>query len=176
MFATVAELEAFTDSTLDMVRAELALTLASSAIENVAKANHATIAQLEGDERLIDGSGTSVVNLPTWPVTAVTTVELDGTAVTGFSWSRNGVLERDSGVWTSGRRNVKVTATYGFAEPPTEIKAVTLQAASRAVLNPARLNSFSDGQVSVGFGGGGTGTQVLDLLSGERDIVLRAIR
>ena len=175
-FATVAELQDFADATFPVTRAELALELASAAVESVAKANHATIAQLANEERLIDGSGTAVVNLPTWPVAAITTVELDGTAVTGFSWSRNGVLERDSGVWTSGRRNVKVTATYGFAEPPTEIKAVTLQAASRAVLNPARLNSFSDGQVSVGFGGGGVGTQVLDLLSGERDIVLRAIR
>lgn len=175
-FATVQELEDFTDATFTVQRAELALQLASSAVENAAKASRATIAQVENDERLIDGSGTAVVNLPTWPVAAVTAVELDGTAVTGFSWSRNGVLERDSGVWTSGRRNLKVTATYGFAEVPTEIKAVTLQAASRAVLNPARLNSFSDGQVSVGFGGGGTGTQVLDLLAGERDMVLRALR
>ena len=175
-FATKEELEDFTDATLTESRALLALDLASAAVENVAKANQASIAELPDEERLIDGSGTSVVNLPTWPVTSVSAVELDGTAVTGFSWSRNGVLERDSGVWTSGRRNVKVTASYGFAQVPAEIKAVTLQAASRAVLNPARLNSFADGQVSVGFGGGGTGTQVLDLLPGERDMVLRAVR
>jgi len=178
MFATVAELEAFTDATLTTNRAELALEMASAAVENAAKIVHATIAQLDDEEWTLDGAGTPVLTLPTWPVTAVSTVTVDGTAVENFSWSRNGVLERDGGVWPAGRRNIVVTATYGFAEGdvPAEIKAVTLQAASRAALNPARLNSFSDGQVSVGFGGGGVGTQVLDLLSGERDIVVRAIR
>ena len=169
MFATVHELEALTDSSLDLVRAELVLTLASSAVENVAKANHATITQLEDDERLIDGSGTAVVNLPTWPVTAVTTVELDGTAVTGFSWSRNGVLERDSGVWTSGRRNLKVTATYGFAEPPEEVKTVTLQVASRIVGNPHGLTTFNTDGISARFS-----SNLLD--PDEVSTVLRSLR
>jgi len=176
-FATIGELEDFTDAKFTVSRAELALQLASGAVESAAKTTHATIVKTDRED-LLDGTGTSVLTLPSWPVSDVTAVEIDGEAVTDFTWSRNGVLERDDKNWPQGRRNIKVSATYGFADEdvPTEIKAVTLQAAARAILNPARLNSFSDGQVSVGFGGGGVGTQVLDLLPGERDMVVRAVR
>lgn len=176
MFATVQELEDFTDASFTTGRATLAIELASAACQSAAKSVNGTIEQIEDDERTFDGSGTALLTLPAWPVTDVSLIEVDGTEVTNFTWSRNGVLERTSGYWPKGRQNIVATFTHGFADVPTEIKAVTLQAASRAILNPARLNSFSDGQVSVGFGGGGTGTQVLDLLSSERDMVVRAIR
>lgn len=176
MFATTYELEDFADASFTLTRSTLAIELASSACESVAKSVNGTIEQVEDDVRSVDGSGTSLLTLPAWPVTDIESVLIGDDPVTDFAWSRNGVLERTSGVWPKGRRNITVTFTHGFAVVPTEIKAVTLQAASRSVLNPARLNSFSDGQVSVGFGGGGTGTQVLDLLGTERDMVLRAIR
>lgn len=172
-FATVAELQAFADQD-----EQLALDMASAVVENVAKTVGATITQLADEERLIDGTNTEVLTLPTWPVTAVTTVEIDDEAVTDFTWSRNGLLERDSGVWTEGRRNIKVVATYGFADDdvPEDIKAVTLQIALDARTNPSSLNSFSDGQVSAGFGGGGTGAEVLVPTPRQRAMILSAIR
>jgi hypothetical protein len=172
-FATVAELANFSDQD-----AQLALDMASAVVENVAKTVGATIAELADEERTIDGPGTDVLTLPTWPVTAVDTVEIDGDPVTGFNWSRNGLLQRTRGVWPEGRRNIKVVATYGFADDdvPEEIKAVTLQVALEARTNPSSLNSFSDGQVSAGFGGGGVGAEVLVPTARQREIIIRAIR
>jgi len=172
-FATVSELEDFADGDKFM-----ALELASAAVEAAAKLVHATIAQLPDEESVLDGQGTSVVNLPTWPVTDVTTVEVDGEPVTDFTWSRNGVLQRTNGVWPQGRRNVRTVATYGFApdKVPEAIRTVTLQVAVEAQANPLSLNSFSDGQVSAGFGGGGTGAEVLVLTNRQREMVVRAIR
>ena len=170
-FATVSELEDFADGDK-----QLALELASAAVEAAAKLVHATIELLEDEEHVLDGQGTSVVNLPTWPVVEVTSVEVDGEPVTDFTWSRNGVLERTSGVWPSGRRNISTVATYGFADIPEAVRAVTLQVALEAQTNPSSLNSFSDGQVSAGFGGGGTGAEVLVLTNRQREMVVRAIR
>ena len=176
-FATVAELSHYTDSTVDADRGQLALELASAACENVAKTVDGAIALQTDVEVEVDGNGIAVVHLPLWPVVDVTTVEVDGDEVEDYGWTRRGTLVRQEGKrWPAGQRNIVVTYTYGLDPVPAEIKAVTLQAASRAVLNPARLNSFSDGQVSVGFGGGGLGTQVLDLLANEAQMVVRAIR
>ena len=175
-FATVAELNNYTDTVVDNDRGLLALELASAACENVAQTVDGAIGLVEDATVAIDGSGIAVVHLPMWPVVNISAVEVDGDEVTGFRWSRRGTLERTAGRWPKGRRNITVTYSYGLDPVPPAIKAVTLQAASRAILNPARLNSFSDGQVSVGFGGGGLGTQVLDLLANEQQMVIRAIR
>lgn len=176
-FATLAELSNYTDTTVETARGMLALDLASAACENAAQTVDGAIEAQTDVEVAVDGNGIGVVHLPLWPVVAVTTVVVDGDTVTDFGWTRRGTLVRDNGGrWPSGQRNIVVTYSYGLDPVPAAIKAVTLQAASRAILNPARLNSFSDGQVSVGFGGGGTGTQVLDLMANEHHMVVRAIR
>jgi hypothetical protein len=175
-FATVAELNFYTDTTVPSDRANLALELASAACENAAQRVDGAIEVQTDVEVAVDGSGIAVVHLPLWPVIDVATVEVDGDEVEDFTWTRRGTLVRTAGRWPHGQRNIVVTYSYGLDPVPDAIKAVTLQAASRAILNPARLNSFADGQVSVGFGGGGTGTQVLDLLSNETTMVVRAIR
>lgn len=176
--ATRDELEAFADATFTPARAELVLELASWAVQSAARNVSGQIVEIEDDVRLLDGTGTRTLVLPGRPVTAVDKVEIGGTEVSGFTFSTNGVLERTAGVWPKGRRNIEVTYTHGFApeDIPGEIKVATLQAASRAAMNPGRFNSFSDGQVSVGFGGGGTGTRLLDLLPEERHMVAGAFR
>ena len=151
MFATTAELEDFADTSLTFTRAILAIELASSACESAAKSSNATIEQVVGDERTIDGSGTPVVTLPAWPVTAVTAITIGDDPVTDFSWSLNGVLERTSGVWPKGRRNISVTFTHGFADVPSEIKLVALQVAARIVGNPQGLTQFGSDGVSGSF-------------------------
>lgn len=83
-----------------------------------------TFTLIEDDEAVVGVCG-GVATLPNGPVTAVSTVTVDGTEVT-FTW-------------TTGRRvydidGIAATVTYshGYAEVPDEIVAVVCQIAGRA--------------------------------------------
>ncbi len=174
-FATPAELQFFIGADVPTDRAWMMLTLASGAI--VATAG-VPIAQIDDDEVTIDGNGAPSVLLPSWPVTDVTDVKVAGEALAAddYSWSRAGELRRTHGRWPARLRAIEVTYTHGYAEVPDEIKAVTLQVAARGISNPQALNTFGDGQVTSGYGGGGTGVQVLTLYRHEEDLVRLALR
>lgn len=187
-FASAFELSAFIDAEVSEQRAELILTMASSA---VATAAGVPIGRVEDDTVTLDGNGAPSLLLPAWPVVAVATVAVDGDQLAdgSWSWSRTGELRRHGGVWPSRLRAVDVTYTHGYVLPgdgtdpddvdlPSDIKGVTLQVAARAALNPGRLNSFTagGGGDAAGFGGGGSGVQVLELYRSEQDLVRRALR
>jgi hypothetical protein len=176
-FAAIEDLEEYIGTTLPPARAELMLELATSAVINAAGV---PVVQVVDDVATIDGNGSDRLLLPNWPVTAVSTVTVDGTALAAdrWNWSRYGEIRRTSGRWPFTPGAVQVTYTHGYPEAdiPTDLKAIVLQVAARTVANPQRLNSFGDGQVTAGYGGGGTGVQVIELYRTEHELVQRALR
>lgn len=86
---------------------------------------------------VLDGTGTNGLMLPRYPVTAVSSVSIGGVLVSaaaddasmGYVWSDIG-LDYRGGVFTSGRRNVRVTYTAGYSVTPPEIEQAVLELAA----------------------------------------------
>lgn len=76
------------------------------------------------------------------PLTAVTSVSLDGAAlaVGDYRWTRAGSLWRDTG-WGDESRQVVVTGSWGFGRPPPDIMSVLQTASARLVANPGQWKS-----------------------------------
>lgn len=110
------------------------------------------IAPSRTDTLTVDGSGSSVLALPTLYLTAVASITEDGDAVdmTSVDWSTSGVLWRDR-PWSSRRRGVAATVTHGYAEPPAEVTAVVLAWAARAKTAPQGIRSETVGSMSVTY-------------------------
>lgn len=89
------------------------------------------------------------------PLTAVSSVSLDGTALapTDYRWNRQGALYRDAG-WGGEDRAVLVVCSYGFAQVPADLWAVVQTAATRLVVNPAQWKSLREAHASAGEAGG----------------------
>lgn len=166
-FATRDELALVVGHTIDQARADLLLDLASA---SVAEAAGVPIAAAADATATLTGTGNRVLLLPAWPVTDVSEVTVDGTAVSGYTWTRSGELRRTAG-WTLGAEIV-VTFDHGYAEAavPDAVKGVTLEVAARALMNPQGLKSYNGDGTVVQFGDG-----VLDLTLSQRDRVLRAL-
>ena len=172
-FADSATLAAFTgDPSLDSIRGDLLLDAASAIIRNHCRQ---TFDIVENDEVELRGTTLKRLMLPERPVIDVTSVKVDGETVENYSRVRDG-LWRNQG-WCGKSSLVEVTYSHGFAPDSLAMevfKAVCIQVAARAAANPQSFNSFTaaagDG---IGFGGGGTGSQVLGLTSAERAILDR---
>ena len=81
-----------------------------------------------------DGTGTDTMMAEEWPVTAVTSVEVDGKSipastgpsVAGYAFSSTKFLLRGY-TFTRGQLNVKLTYTAGYAAIPGEIEQSCLE-------------------------------------------------
>ena len=96
----------------------------------------------------LDGSGTDLMFLPQRPVSAAGTVEVNGTAVTDYTYTESGKLIRTSddeptwstwgqtyqpvAYWPEGRQNVSVTYTHG-GSVPNDVRMVAMMIAYRLV-------------------------------------------
>lgn len=140
--ASAAELRLFLElDTTDLPddRAELILSVVSGLVRDEA---HQLFDQVETDEVILDGTGTDVLLLPQLPVTAVASVEENGTALVGgtdYDWSSNGILRRLNGSWVRRARYYTVTYSHGYAAPPDGLKGIVLRVAARVVDNPEGL-------------------------------------
>ncbi len=159
MLASVSDLAVWTgqDATAPFAaRAELLLDAASETVRGYCNQR---LDRVYDDTVELAGGDREVLLLPELPVETVTTVLVDGDPVTEFTFDRQGVLVRDDGEpWTG---IVTVTYTHGYDPIPSDAAGVVLQLASRALGNPAALQSesetigsYSHSQV---FGVGGTG-------------------
>jgi hypothetical protein len=105
------------------------------------------------------GDGSELIMLPERPVTAVGTVLLNGQAVTPIDWRTNGALWRvlyagsqyaNQQVWCWPKGvPVQVTYTHGYAVIPNTIKAVALELAAAAYINPSMATSQTAGPYSI---------------------------
>lgn len=125
----------------------------------------------------LDGTGTDALILHQLPVSAAGTVTVNGTAVTDYELSDNGMLLRGSAgidprpVWPSGRQNVVVTYDHGYASAdlPRSIRMVALSLAARILVQGVAVEE-TVGQVRVKYAG-----PAMDLSKSE-EMILRKYR
>lgn len=129
-------------------RAELLLDLAAGVIDD--ELGQSLIQEETTVE--LDGTGTDVLLLPRWPVTAMASVtvidDLDEDPVevvedVDFRWSRDGRLRRLCRCWPCVERAVTVTYTAGYPdeEIPAGIQSITLRLARQGWENPGGKES-----------------------------------
>lgn len=149
-FATPDELAARLNITLkpeEVTRANVLLRLASGLIQDAAGQ---ALALVRDDAVTLPGSWGDRIRLPQRPVVSVASVTLGGSPISAPAYELVGdELVRVDG-W--GGLEVGVVYTHGFADPPAIAKAICLEAAIRAWVNPASVESeqYGNGQVSYG--------------------------
>lgn len=172
VYATAEQLRVHLDlATIDTARANQLLDRASKAVRSAAG-----VTIDEATETItVDGTGTGVILLPNYPVTAITSVTEDGTALVvddDYTWARSGVLERVKKSWPTKQRSVVVAYTHGYvtADLPEELGVVTVDVAARAWQNPIDVRQEGIGNYTASYGAG------VSLTPDEVEMVRRAIR
>lgn len=178
-FATEAELEAYTGTSIATDRATLLLDLATGAIQGY---TGQTISRVTNDEVVLVGNWGSTLTLPERPAVAPTAVAIGDTALTADTdyvfdgrWTLHrgtkvdGVLSVNGpdylingwGDWGGPGAQVTVTYTHGFATIPNDIKGVCLALAARSLASPDGVNSESVGSYSVSYSRSGGAVSLL---------------
>lgn len=162
---TVEELGAYLgrDLTADD-GAILAVDMASEACRTVAENGFNELQETI----TLDGTGTDVLVLPRVPVSTVSTVTVGDTVTTEFVQD-NGMLFKQSGSWTRGRRNVSVKYKHGYSSSaiPDDVRMVVLALASRLVVQGPAM-AEANGDVNVRYAVANT-----DLTANELRILRR---
>lgn len=113
------------------------------------------VTAVAADALTLDGNGRESILLPAAPVTAVTSVEVDGDVFvdgTDFSWSADGFLRRLGGCWPDRLRCIDVVYDHGYAASPEDVAEVVIdQARSQYAVLPGIQTRTVGGQ-SVTFG------------------------
>lgn len=156
----IANVADFPDATITAKEAEIREWLEKACGVNFESTGH---------DEWYDGDGSDYLQLK-WPeVTAVTSITIDGTALSAtqidpddFSSglaidTERGLLTLRGGQFTAGWSNVNVVYTAGFTTVPALVKRAALRVAVMelpATLAPWTADSYSAGDVSYSFGRG----------------------
>ena len=186
-FATEADLEAYTGTSVATDRATLLLDSATAAIQADCRQ---TFTQTSGAQ-VLPGNFGHKLELPERPVTAVTSVAIGDTTLTvdtDYVWDGAHTLYRGTkvdgvlavngpdwlidgwGDWGGDGAQVTVTYTRGFATIPGVVKGVCLALAARSLASPDGVNSESVGSYSVSYSRSGG---AVSLLAEERELLNR---
>ncbi|HEY9482905.1 MAG TPA: hypothetical protein VIR00_08075 [Micromonosporaceae bacterium] len=143
MLATAAQLGILMQDTgLDEDLATLLLELATGEVQGMARQR---LVAVQDDQAVLIGSGAPMLELPQRPVTAVTTVTVDGDAVTDWTWpGRARWLHRGCG-W-GHLSTVAVTYDHGYAADDWRLvpaQNATLGLARQVAVNPSGVESES---------------------------------
>lgn len=178
-FATEAELEAYTGTSVATDRARLLLDMASGAIRAY---TNQTISQAT-TTAVMPGNHSEKLVLPERPVTSVTSVTIGATSLaadTDYVWDGAHTLYRGSrvdgvlsvngpdylingwGDWGGPGAQVTVVYTHGFAVIPNDVKGVCLALAARSLQSPDGVNSETVGSYSVSYSRTGGAVSLLD--------------
>jgi hypothetical protein len=154
-FATIEELAAYTGREIaeDNASAALALSMASDAVRAYCMQNISAVAN---EEYTAEGPNSRVILLPEVPVTAIASVEIDGTALetTEYTWTRTGILTKLANIWQTETADVIITYSHGYATTPGPVKAATLSLAARILDAPAGVKQETIGAYSVTYSNG----------------------
>lgn len=132
-----------------------------------------------GETITVYGDGGELLVLPEKPVTAVTSVVLGGLTLTLFDWRPNGALRRviypgspfageQTMAWPFGVP-VVITYSHGYVTVPNGIKAVALELAAGAYVNPEIVESYTIGDVSARYSRGAEGArQAMQMTTEQR--------
>jgi len=133
-----------------------------SASRDFAGAVRHPVRHVAAEEVRLDGTGTALLQLPCAPVTAVTTVEVDGAVLaegTDFDWSEDGLLERAGG-WPRRFRAVRVVYSHGYTVVPADIQDAVSQKAEMTLNVTPGLASMTVGGESLSFATGSSASVV----------------
>lgn len=150
MFATEAELETYIGASIGGDRAAMLLDVATEAIRGEVGQ---TVSLVEDDEVTLTGAWGRRLVLPQFPVTDVSAVSIDGTALTAddYSWTRRGILwlhrawpvtattafaAGEEGNWGGPDLEVVVTYTHGVDPVPGFVRNICVAVAARMLDNP----------------------------------------
>lgn len=158
----------YPSSSMDDTLANLAVVTASQAVVDFLQQ------ELEPTDAVLTlgGSGLDTMFLPFTPVTEVTELDIGGTIIDAEDYELNeddGTIVYADHIFPQGRRNVKISLTYGYDEVPSTIKLVALQVASRiyemGIVTTESVGGSSEGVME----GGGTLNHIEKIaLSGYR--------
>lgn len=119
------------------------------------------------------GTDTRAMLLPELPVTAVTSITLDGDPVTDWTVDDYGVLWRtDPAYWPRGTQYT-VTYSHGYAEVPAILKVVAFQLARASSTSTPGVKQESIAGYSVTYADAATGTDDGLLSALDRRVVKR---
>ncbi len=159
------------EADLNVPAALLALDLASATVRSY---TGQLLSRVADDTVTLVGSGGWLLLLPETPVAGVSAVTVDAepVAADGFRWDAYGRLSlRPRTMWPFDS-DVAVTYTHGFDPVPDDIRAVTIQAASRAFTNPEGVRSEGIGSYSTTYTVLASGSALGVVLSPEEQSVL----
>lgn len=172
-FATNAELEDWLGYALDASEADRATLILEVATATIQAHTRQTISEVATDAVELQGTWEHVLELPERPVTAVTSVSVDGVAQTvtddylvvknelrrpnaeyhNWQMPSNDFYPFTKTGWGGPSSIVAVTYTHGFSTVPDDVKGVCLQLATRNWSNPEAVamkvidaNTFQYGQ------------------------------
>lgn len=150
--ATVADLEAFLGTTFDdPTSAELAIDIASNIVKNYC--GH-SILKVLNDNIFLDGSGTTLLLLPAFPVNGIDLIEIEGEILenTKYKWSKKGWVVRTDGLlWPSQPNTIEIIYNHGYDTVPDAILGVVLSLSSRIVEQPSGIKQETIGSYSVTY-------------------------
>jgi hypothetical protein len=146
------ELAAWLGVSADDARLRQALAAASRRFRGAVRHQVSLVAD---DHSVLDGGGREALLLPAAPVTAVTSVKLDGTLLaegTDFAWSADGFLRRLGCCWPDRLRCVDVVYSHGYDPVPDDIAEVVIDQARAMYRVEPGIQTKTVGGQSVTFG------------------------
>lgn len=174
------QLQHTTDGDVDDDTATLLATLASDEIRDDLGQQ---IDLVTNEVITIYGDGGELIVLPQRPVIGVSSVLLNGQAITAYDWRRNGALRRVifAGSQFAGEMTmnwpfgvpVQVTYSHGYATVPNAIKAAALDLAIATYMNP---NSLVTSKIVDDVSEAYRATRAATMLSEERKNALDRYR
>lgn len=169
-YATPADLCSYLElPSVDTASATLFLQMGADAID--AECGQ-SLGQQNVVDLLIDGpaSGSALLVLPGFPVTAVASIEVlsrDGTTwtplteTTDYTWSTSGVVTRVfsatdpqgaiAPAWPSRPRSIRISYSRGEGSVPSAARTVNLMIAARLYINPTGIVSEQVGGMSLRY-------------------------
>lgn len=154
-FASLTEFELYVRQDIEptsvaALEAQQCLDVASDVIRGHTRQ---TLHAVTADAVELTGNPTDRLDLPQRPVTDVTAISVDGTAIAAdeFGWSRSGRLTLTAGTFGDDRTAVTVTYSHGYAIIPGDIRAITLALAARMWVNPEGHSREQLGSYNVGY-------------------------
>lgn len=184
-FATYQDLEDRLRVTFTAAEQVQAVALLESATSLIQAAARQVLEQVTGDTVTLDGNGQRILTLPQIPVTAVSSVTVDGETLTfdtHYRWSPNGLLYRtwdgfwgrQFAAWGDLLQSIVVVYSHGYAAIPDDLRTVCVEVAARAWSTPAgAVRSESIGSYSVTYDTNSATTTGVALTDAEKTIVGR---
>lgn len=113
------------------------------------------VSLVAGETVVLDGNGLESVLLPCAPVTAVSSVKLDGetlTVNTDYAWSADGYLRRLNGRWPCRLRCIEGVYSHGYSLIPEDIQEVVIDQARAIYRVQPGVQTLQVGSQNIGFG------------------------